>query len=191
MKATCLSCPFIPGQALSSGSEWVPLLRAQGAAPEQVLAAPGGFSLGSEMGEKLMSVSLVTTSLQPSCLYFLLETLSTSCLFLQTPHVSKAKEKAALLSFFSGGVGLRCCPGLSPAVLKGCSGCGAQWLRGPQHVESLWARDRTRVPRLSRWLLKSWIPREVHRRLLSVPARGSSLPVSLLSSTLGSLGRPK
>lgn len=47
-----------------------------------------------------MSISLVTTSLRPSCLYFLLKTLSTSSIFLQTPHVSKAKEKASLLSFF-------------------------------------------------------------------------------------------
>ena len=72
-----------------------------------------------------MSISLVTTSLRPSCLYFLLETLSTSSLFLQTPHVSKAKEKASLLTFF-----LSWCVGSSllPWALSSC-GEGLLWLR--------------------------------------------------------------
>ena len=72
LKGTCLSCPFIPGQALSLGSEWVPPLRARGAAPEHVLAAPGDFSLGSEMGEKLTLIPPVASSLRPSCLCILL-----------------------------------------------------------------------------------------------------------------------
>lgn len=72
-----------------------------------------------------MSVSLVTTSLQPPCLYFLLETLSTSCLFLQTPHVSKAKEKAALRSFF---LFWRCGSSLLPWAPSSC-GEGLLWLR--------------------------------------------------------------
>ena len=94
--------------------------------------------------EEPRAIEADPTSLRPSCLYFLLKTLSTSSLFLQTPHVSKAKEKASLLTFFLfWRAGLRCCPGLSPAVARGCSGCGAQWLRGLQHAESPWVRDRT------------------------------------------------
>lgn len=47
LEMTYPSRPSIPGQALSLRSGWVPFLRGQAAAPEQVLAAAGDFSLGS------------------------------------------------------------------------------------------------------------------------------------------------